>query len=170
MKKLVKVCVLGSLTLFCLSSFIIGDSALASDFFIYPTKGQGKEKQKQDEYECHSWAVEQTGYDPTNLQTASPAPSTSREAPRGGLLRGAARGSALGAVGGAIGGNAGKGAAIGAATGALFGGMRRRDQVRRERQMDENVAAQQSASMDRGRGNYNRAMTVCLEGRGYTVK
>jgi hypothetical protein len=38
----------------------------ASDqVFIYPKNGQSSEQQARDRYECHHYAVEQTGYDPT---------------------------------------------------------------------------------------------------------
>jgi len=33
--------------------------------FIYPRKGQSEEQQANDRYECHTWAVGQTNYDPT---------------------------------------------------------------------------------------------------------
>ena len=33
--------------------------------FVYPRQGQSEEIQAKDRYECHSWAVSQTGYDPT---------------------------------------------------------------------------------------------------------
>ncbi len=33
--------------------------------FIYPHQGQSQEKQMTDRNECHSWAVGQTGYDPS---------------------------------------------------------------------------------------------------------
>ena len=33
--------------------------------FVYPRQGQSEEQQTKDRYECHSWAVGQTGYDPT---------------------------------------------------------------------------------------------------------
>ncbi|HUL82281.1 MAG TPA: DUF6515 family protein [Gammaproteobacteria bacterium] len=33
--------------------------------FIYPNKGQAPEQQAKDRYECHRWAVDQTGFDPT---------------------------------------------------------------------------------------------------------
>ena len=33
--------------------------------FIYPRKGQSEQQKAKDSYECHSWAVSQTGYDPT---------------------------------------------------------------------------------------------------------
>lgn len=34
--------------------------------FIYPRKGQTEAQQAKDRYECHRWAVSQTGFDPTN--------------------------------------------------------------------------------------------------------
>jgi Family of unknown function (DUF6515) len=33
--------------------------------FIYPRKGQSEKQQADDRYQCHRWAVGQTGYDPT---------------------------------------------------------------------------------------------------------
>jgi hypothetical protein len=33
--------------------------------FVYPRQGQSEELQAKDRYECHSWAVSQTQYDPT---------------------------------------------------------------------------------------------------------
>ena len=33
--------------------------------FVYPRQGQSEELQAKDRYECHSWAVSQTGHDPT---------------------------------------------------------------------------------------------------------
>jgi hypothetical protein len=35
--------------------------------FIYPTKNQSKNQQKQDEFACYQWAMEQSGVDPLNL-------------------------------------------------------------------------------------------------------
>jgi len=43
-----------------------GSASIADDkLFIYPRKGQSREQQDLDRYECHKWAVEQTNYDPT---------------------------------------------------------------------------------------------------------
>jgi len=39
--------------------------ASANDVFIYPKNGQSEEQQAKDRYECHSWASNQTGFDPT---------------------------------------------------------------------------------------------------------
>jgi len=38
------------------------------DFFLYPNNGQSAEQQSRDRYECHRWAVSQTGFDPTQSQ------------------------------------------------------------------------------------------------------
>ena len=37
----------------------------AEHMFVYPKKGQTAEQQAKDRYECHVWAVDQTGFDPT---------------------------------------------------------------------------------------------------------
>ena len=133
----------------------------SNDLYVYPKNGQSQEQQKKDRYECHMWAVQQTGYDPTAPQQA-PQQSTARG---GQAVRGAGRGAALGAIGGAIGGDAGKGAAIGAAVGGTAGVMRRAgDQRRQEEQRQQQAASQQAK-----RGEYNRALSTCLEARGYTV-
>ena len=156
-------------------------AGFGQQLFTYPAKGQSPEQQSRDRYECHSWAVQQTGFDPSNPNMARAAPTPMPAPPpaepqQGGLLRGAGRGAALGAVGGAIAGNAGKGAAIGAATGALFGGMRRRAQKRRQQSAQRQYQAQmqhweaQNRRAAAGqRNNYNRAMAACLQARGYSV-
>jgi hypothetical protein len=134
----------------------------AQNMIVYPAKGQSQELQDRDRYECHNWAVGQTGFDPTRPTATAPPPA---QAPQGGMIRGATRGAAVGAVGGAIGGNAGKGAAIGAATGAMLGGMRRADQQRQQAA----AQAQQNSATSAQRDSYNRALRTCLQGRGYTV-
>jgi hypothetical protein len=37
----------------------------SDEIFVYPKNGQSEERQSTDRYECHSWAVEKTGFDPT---------------------------------------------------------------------------------------------------------
>ena len=143
--------------------------SFADDLFIYPIKNQSAEQQDKDKWECRAWATKQTGFDPAARATASTPPPT-REAPRGGLVRGAAGGAALGAVGGAIAGNAGKGAAIGAAGGGLLGVMRRNDQVRQEQHSHQQWAQQSVAQYEQNRSSWVRAVKACLTGRGYTVQ
>jgi hypothetical protein len=74
-------------------------AAPGDDFFVYPKNGQPEDLQAKDKFECHKWASQQSGFDPT-----------------------------------------------------LSGG---------------GVPADQNAS---ARSQYNRAITACLEGRGYSVK
>ncbi len=143
-----------------ITSMMAGPSAAQ---YIYPQKGQDQAQQDKDRGECHVWAVNQSGFDPTQASTSAPP---SQEAQQGGVLRGGARGAAGGALIGAITGNAGKGAKIGAASGGLVGGMRRSDQKSRQKQEQQNWQAQQNAMRD----SYNRANMACIEGRGYTVR
>lgn len=35
------------------------------EVFIYPKNGQSQQQQATDRYDCHSWAAQQTGFDPT---------------------------------------------------------------------------------------------------------
>lgn len=43
-------------------------AASSNDLFIYPKNGQSEEQQATDRYECHRWAADQTGFDPTKSQ------------------------------------------------------------------------------------------------------
>ena len=143
--------------------------SLADDLFIYPTKNQSAEQQDKDKWECRAWATKQTGFDPAARITAS-SPPPARQAPKGGLVRGAAGGAALGAVGGAIAGNAGKGALIGAAGGGLLGTVRRNDQIRQEEHANQQWAQQNVAQYEQNRSSWVRAVKACVTGRGYTVQ
>jgi Glycine zipper len=145
-----------------LAACLSGRDVLGADLYIYPNKGQSPEQQSRDRYDCHRWAVQQTGFDPTRARASAP-PSPP---PQGGVFKGAARGAAVGAVGGAIAGDAGTGAAVGAATGGLIGGMKQRGQAQHQQQVQANQAAQQQNAL----AAYNRALSACLSGRGYTVK
>lgn len=39
--------------------------------FVYPRQGQSANQQASDEYECHRWAVGQSGFDPTAAATGT---------------------------------------------------------------------------------------------------
>ena len=43
----------------------VPEPEIPDKLFIYPMKGQSKEQQATDRYECHSWSVGETGFDPT---------------------------------------------------------------------------------------------------------
>ena len=128
------------------------------DIIVYPAKGQSNEQLSKDRYECHIWAVQQSGFDPS---TAQAAPASPQPQQKGQVLRGGARGAAAGAAIGAIAGDAGKGAAIGATAGGLRKGFQKIDNNR-------NAQSQPAASAS-GQDTYNRAIKSCLTGRGYSV-
>lgn len=154
-----------------IAALLVAGAAGAAELIVYPAKGQSPAQVKKDRYECHEWAVGETGFDPAS---ASPPPATTtsttpgeRTAGSGALVRGAARGAAVGAVGGAIAGDAGKGAAVGAGTGALVGGFRHRDASRPQTttQTNPDYARYQEAQT-----SYGKAMKACLSARGYSVE
>src|SRR3984893_11574342 len=51
-----------------------------SGVYLYPRNGQSDEQTQKDRYECHSWAVNQTGFDPTrsSQQSSGSVPAYSR--------------------------------------------------------------------------------------------
>jgi hypothetical protein len=150
---------IASFAIAILATCLMAGSSAAQ--FVYPQKGQDQAQQDTDKGECHIWAINQTGYDPT--QASAPPPQQQK---KGGAVRGGLGGAAAGAAIGAIGGNAGKGAKIGAVGGGLVGGMRRADSNSNNKQSQQNWQAQQNAM----KAEYQRAQKACLEGRGYSVQ
>jgi hypothetical protein len=52
----------------------VGGTAAApitEKLYVYPRNGQTADRQSSDEYECHRWAVTQSGFDPTANATSS---------------------------------------------------------------------------------------------------
>ena len=137
-------------------------SAAQAEVFVYPKPGQSQESFESDQYACHNWATQQTGFNPAAPPQAAAAPPPAT----GGAVRGGARGAAVGAVGGAIAGDAGKGAAVGAAVGGTAGAMRQNQYNRQAAAASQQAQAQQQA----GYANYEKAYGACLSGRGYSVK
>ena len=136
--------------------------ASAQELYVYPNKGQAKDQQEKDEFDCYRYGRDQTGFDPMAVPTATSAAPEQK----GSVLGGAARGALLGAAVGAVAGDAGKGAAYGAAGGGVMGGMRKN----RSRKKQDQWEQEQSQNYANSRNNYNRAYAACLEGRGYTVR
>ena len=65
-----------------------------NQMYIYPAKGQNQQQQDKDRYECHTWAVQQTGFDPSkaypgNANYYDPQPYSPSQ-PH--VMRGAGRG------------------------------------------------------------------------------
>ncbi|SFL79955.1 Glycine zipper [Desulfomicrobium norvegicum] len=159
----------GSICVFVAAILLLGCAPVMAQQFVYPQKGQSAEQQKTDEYECHTWAVQQTSYDPTNAAQAAPAQpaQTSAGAQPGSGLRGAARGAVVGGLIGAISDDAGKGAGIGAVAGGVAGrSQSRRQQAQQQAQSQQQASAKQQGQQDA----YLRAKATCLEAKGYSVK
>ena len=52
--------------------------APAAAHFVTPRQGQSADRQASDEYACHRWAVQQTGFDPSSVALGT-APGASAE-------------------------------------------------------------------------------------------
>jgi len=156
-----------------------GLEAHAQDLFIYPSGGQSAEQQRRDSLECRLWAIDQTGFDPTAPTQDSrlePAQSAQLPSQGPGVVRSTARGAVVGTAAGAIAGNTGRGALAGAAGGAILGTARQGDQRRAQQQLSDDLArqqqireAEQQQLVNYRRQVFNRAVTACMEGRGYSV-
>ena len=133
--------------------------------YVFPAKNQTKHQQKVDEFECYKWAVEQSGIDPLNLPKVEAAPVQS--GPDGSAVKGAAKGAAAGAAIGAITGDAGTGAAVGAAAGAMAG---RRAGKQKQAQQNQQAQATAAKTEQQMKDDYKKAFSVCIEGKGYTIK
>jgi len=142
------------------------------EVFAYPRNGQSQEQQKRDRFECHEWANGQTGVDPTRASTITPAPVKAEAVPAPGFD------TAVLAITGALIGatvanprNAGAGAVAGAMVGGTLGAIsdsNRQAEAQRTAEYDSYRHQEQVATH---RGNdYRRALTACLEGRGYSVR
>ena len=81
-------------TLWAMALAALLASEVSAQQFVYPAKGQTPATQKADEAACHSWAVQQTGFDPTKPPPATAAaapPTTATGTQPGAGIRGAAK-------------------------------------------------------------------------------
>lgn len=150
-----------------------------TNVYFYPAQGQAApsaEQQDRDKYECNNWAVQKSGFDPSlpNLP-----PHQRMRVVAGGPPPGT--GVAVGAVTGAVVGAAvsnpwhpGGGTLLGAIAGAAIGGVtdaERAAQANRiEAQANADANSVRTAALERQAMDYRRAMSACLEGRGYSVR
>jgi len=133
--------------------------------YVFPTNEQDEKTQEADESACYKWAIEQTGYDPLNPpEVVGATVDTSAD---GTAVKGAAVGAAGGAAIGAIAGDAGKGAAIGAVVGGVRGRRAKKGGDAQQQQANDQAAAAKSAEL---LADYKKAFSVCMEGKGYTIK
>lgn len=162
-----------------------GQSAVAeAGGFPYPRNGQSQEQQERDRYECHRWAVQQSGYDPTTNVSAhaSSGPGGAHRrgsstgflgiggdrnavGGEGGLVSDTATGAAFGAIGGALAGDAGVGALVGAGAGALLGQLFRQGSSPPARQHQAEAPPPHP-----GLENYRAAYGNCMSARGYEFR
>ena len=137
--------------------------------FVYPAGGQSAEQTDRDRYECHVWAVQQTGVDPSRADASAYERVVVQPAnpPGSGTVAGLIGGAIIGSI---IGGprDGGAGAIIGGATGAIVGSAADANAQAQARQTQAEF--NQSAAAGRARADsYRRAIGACLQGRGYTV-
>ena len=130
---------------------------------VDPQRGQSADQLRRDRYECHNWAVEQTGQTPVAPSEERVEPSDAKRNKRAERADRALIGAAIGSVVGSIASSGRRhdygdsvlaGAAVGAGVGAATAG--------KSRDKDKTESAPQPSE-------YLRALSACLEGRGYTV-
>lgn len=144
-----------------------------TNVYFYPSRGQSPQQQDRDKYECNIWAVRESGFDPS---APNVPPHLRVLVSPGGPPPGArvAAGAVTGAVLGAAVSppwHAGPGAIIGALAGAAIGGIAESSAAEQRReQMAASANSAQAALLEEKARNYRRAMSACLEGRGYSVR
>jgi hypothetical protein len=141
--------------------------------YAYPLHGQSPEQLDRDRYECYLWAKNQTGFDPS----APNLPAQARVQVVGGPPPGT--GTAVGAVSGAVIGAAvsspwqrGFGALAGALIGGAIGSSADAANAANQQARVQQAAAMnnaQYAAVAHQAADYRRALSACLEGRGYSV-
>lgn len=144
-------------------------ASVAAQIYFYPKAGQTKEQQGRDHYECYNWAVKETGFDPATSQI--PPDDRVRLVPMPPPGYDTATLAIAGAVLGAIVGgrrNASGGAIIGATAGAIVGSAS--DSARQQQAARTAENQDFNAHFAEKEMNFRRAMSACLEGRGYSVK
>lgn len=149
--------------IFAVAAIVLaGGAAQAADLAnlqVIPEHNQSAEEARRDRYECHNWAVGQTGIQPVRHDSeADRAEDRAQRVDK--VIAGASIGAAIGgflrgrnwrrdeARDGALGG-----AVLGAAAGAIAG----------------EVAADKKEQEPEADADYLRALAACMEGRGYEL-
>jgi len=126
---------------------------------VTPLRGQSADQLRRDRYECHNWSVEQTGTAPLAAPAAQEADKDASHARNAERAQRAIAGAGLGgAIGGMIRGIQGKDPGIGMLAGAAVGAGIGAGSTKNPKPPEAE-----------GPSDYLRAITACLEGRGYTV-
>jgi hypothetical protein len=142
--------------------------------YFYPAHGQSEQQRDRDRYECYLWSVKQSGFDPGQAQLAPHQRVEVRPAapPGSDTAAGAVSGAIVGAI--AAPHDATEfGLVFGAITGAMLGAASdsaRQQQAEHVQRQYDAKDAQRYARLEKKARDYRRAMTACLEGRGYSVR
>ena len=142
--------------------------------YFYPTKDQSQNQQERDRFECYQWAKKQSGYDPGQAQLAPHQRIEVRSAtpPGSDVAAGAITGAVIGSIFSPH-HSSGSSVVFGAITGAMLGAaseQAKHEQAQQIQQHYDAKDAERYARLERQANDYRRAMTACLEGRGYTVR
>jgi hypothetical protein len=145
-----------------------------ADIYVYPSKGQTDKQLDRDRYECHNWAAAQSHYNPSepHLAPHQQIQVVAMPAPGRETVAGAVTGAVIGAsVAGPR--DTGGGAVVGAVAGAIIGASSESARQKETARVNGRMSAEQEAErarLERQASDYRRAISACLEGRGYTVK
>jgi len=142
--------------------------------YVYSAAGQSAAQLDRDRYECHMWAVHESGFDPSSPQAAphQRIEVVAMPPPGSDAVAGAASGAILGAAVSRPREAAG-GALIGAVAGAVLGAASDSARAQRAAETQRRIDArydQQSYALDQLASNYRGALSACLQGREYTVR
>lgn len=160
---------------------VLSPVANSQDIYVYPSDGQSDEQLAEDRYACHTWAVKESGFDPSLFKGVAPLRTVKVPVPPNEAEGAAAKGAIAGAVAGGIVGSRGHDTAEGVVIGAVLGtlaGSAIEEQGQQEAKAKAEAEARQEAEeiaknkteLALRKSNYQRALTACLEGRGYTVR
>jgi hypothetical protein len=134
--------------------------------YVYPDQGQSDAQSDRDRYECHMWAVKETGFDPSDTQLAPHqrvevvgGPPTARVPSQ------ARRPAPLLARSSPDPATAGAGALIGAALGGIVGGSADAAHAQQVQAVEARESArdtERTARLEEQSSNYRRAISACL--------
>ena len=145
--------------------------------FSYTPRADRRDKQlDRDRYECHNWAVAQSHYNPSDPHLAPhqqiqvvavPAPPPGRDTIAG-AVAGAMTGAAIGSPHDSGAGRR-RGCHCRRRHGRRFESAAQ-DEAARTTAINSAQAQAERARLEKQASDYKRAISACLEGRGYTVK
>lgn len=151
-----------------------GPAVAGSEIFVYAARGQTDKQLDRDRYECHNWAVAQSHYNPSDPHLAphQQIQVVAVPGPPHDTIAGAVAGAMIGAAIGSPHDSA-QGAVVGAIAGGAMGAASdsaRQKEAARVNGANSSQAQAERARLEKQASDYKRAISACLEGRGYTVK